>query len=84
MVVIPLLFETGAEANFDKIICVACSPAGQRERLRARGWPAEQIQGRLAAQLPAEQKIARSHFVIWTDGSLASHRRQAEEIFKRL
>jgi dephospho-CoA kinase len=84
MVVIPLLFETGAETAFDKIICVACSPAGQRERLQARGWSAEQIQGRIAAQSPIEEKIARSHYVVWTDGSLESHRRQAVEIFGKL
>jgi dephospho-CoA kinase len=84
VVAIPLLFETGAENDFDKIICVACSPAGQRERLRGRGWPADQIEGRIASQLPAEQKIARSHYVIWTEGSLASHRRQAGEVFKKL
>ena len=84
MVVIPLLFETAAEASFEKIICVACSPAEQRERLQARGWPAEQIQGRIAAQLPVEQKIARSHFVVWTEGSLASHCQQAGEIFRKL
>ena len=84
MVVIPLLFETGAESSFDKIICAACSPAGQRERLQGRGWSADQVQGRIAAQLPVEQKIARSHFVVWTDGSLASHRQQISEIFKRL
>jgi dephospho-CoA kinase len=84
MVAIPLLFETGAENDFDKIICVACSPAGQRERLRGRGWPADQIEGRIASQLPAEQKIARSHYIIWTEGALASHRRQAGEVFKKL
>lgn len=84
MIVIPLLFETNAESNFDKIICVACSPAEQQERLRARGWPAEQIQGRIAAQFPVEQKIARSHYVVWTEGSLSSHQQQVEEIFKRL
>jgi dephospho-CoA kinase len=84
IVVIPLLFETGAESSFDKIICVACSPAGQRGRLQARGWPPDQIRGRIMAQLPIEQKIARSHFVDWTEGSLISHRRQAAEIFKRL
>lgn len=83
MVVIPLLFETGAEAHFDKIVCVACSPAGQRERLLARGWTAEQIRGRIAAQLPVDQKMARSHFVIWTEGALDSHRQQAGEIFKK-
>ena len=32
--VIPLLYETGSEAAFDRIVCVACSPATQRERLR--------------------------------------------------
>ena len=84
MVIIPLLFETGAETSFGKIICVACSPSGQQERLHARGWPAEQIQGRISAQLPIEQKIAGSHYVIWTEGSLASHRRQVDEIFKKL
>jgi len=84
MVVIPLLFETGAAADFDKIVCAACSPAVQRDRLRGRGWTTEEIQGRLASQLPADQKIARSHFVVWTDGSLASHRRQVEEIVKKL
>jgi dephospho-CoA kinase len=84
LVVIPLLFETGAEASFDQIICVACSPAAQRNRLLGRGWPADQIQGRLAAQLSADQKIARAHFVVWTEGSLASHRRQVEEIVKCL
>jgi dephospho-CoA kinase len=83
LVVIPLLFETAAETHFDKIICAACSPAGQRERLRARGWTADQIQGRIAAQLPVEQKMARSHFVIWTEGALAVHRWQAGEIFKK-
>jgi len=84
MVVIPLLFETAAQSGFDKIICVACSRAGQRERLHARGWSAEQIEGRIAAQLRVEEKIARSHFVIWTEGSLTSHRRQVAQIFGRL
>jgi dephospho-CoA kinase len=84
MVVIPLLFETGAEKSFDKIICVACSPAGQRARLESRGWGAEQIQGRVAAQMPAVEKMARSHHVVWTDGSLGSHREQAVEIFQKL
>lgn len=84
MVVIPLLYETNAESSFDKIICVACSPAGQQDRLIARGWPAAQIQGRISAQFSAEQKIARSHYVVWTDGSLQSHHRQVEAIVKKI
>ena len=84
LVVIPLLFETGAESHFDKIICAACSPAAQHERLAARGWSAEQIRQRIAAQLPVGQKIARSHFVLWTEGLLASHARQVELVLRRI
>lgn len=84
LVVIPLLFETGAETHFEKIICAACSPAAQQERLAARGWSAEQIRLRNAAQLPVEQKIARSHFVLWTEGALASHARQVERVLDRI
>ena len=83
-VVIPLLFETQAEGSFDKIICVACTPATQRERLHARGWNTEQASHRIAAQMPVEQKMARSHFVIWTEGLVENHRQQIGEILKRL
>lgn len=84
VVVIPLLFETRAESSFDKIICVACSPAAQRDRLAARGWPPAQIRQRIAAQLPVEQKLARSHFVIWSEGLPEVHRRQIAEILHKM
>jgi len=84
VVVIPLLFETRAESHFNKIICVACSAPTQRQRLLSRGWTPEQIQQRLAAQLPIEEKIARADFVIWTDGSLDVHAQQIERIFIKL
>jgi dephospho-CoA kinase len=84
MVVIPLLFETQAEPQFDKIICVACSPTVQRDRLLARGWASEQIKQRIAAQMPIDQKIARADFVVWTDGDLDSHAQQLERILSKL
>jgi len=80
VVVIPLLFEIGAEAEFDSIICVACTSASQSERLRARGWSAEHCQHRLAAQLPVEQKLARAHHVIWTEGDVELIRPQLDRI----
>lgn len=80
VVVIPLLFETDAGPDFDKTICVACSAAVQHERLLARGWTSAQIQQRLAAQWPIDQKITRADFVIWTDGSLESTAEQIERI----
>lgn len=84
LVVIPLLFETQAEAHFAKIICVACSPASQRERLRERGWTDAQIAQRIGAQLPVDQKIARAHHVIWTEGARAAHEQQVLGVLARL
>lgn len=80
VVVIPLLYETQAETHFDKIICVACSPDSQTERLKSRGWTPEQIRQRIAAQLPVAQKIARADFVIWTEGLLENSQRQLAKI----
>jgi dephospho-CoA kinase len=84
IVVILLLFETRAESHFERIICVACSASAQRDRLLARGWSEEQIGQRIAAQMPADVKIARADFVIWTDGDLQNHGRQIDKIISKL
>jgi len=83
VVVVPLLFETRAESLFDKVVCVACSAASQQQRLLARGWDAEHIQQRLAAQWPVAVKIARADFVVWTEGSVEVHRQQWQQILKK-
>jgi dephospho-CoA kinase len=83
-VVIPLLFETQAESHFEKIICVACSAANRQKRLSGRGWNPDQIKHRIAAQMPVEEKIARAHFVVWTDGTLDVHEEQIGRILPRL
>lgn len=83
-VVIPLLFETGAERLFDATLCVACSAATQARRLRERGWDAVQSEQRLQAQWPVEKKIALADFVIWTGASLEVHAAQLRKIIGRL
>jgi dephospho-CoA kinase len=84
VVVIPLLFETKAEAELDATICVACSAATQQQRLQARGWPPEQIEQRLQAQWPVETKIARADYLVWTEADLDVHAAQIERILRRL
>lgn len=84
VVVIPLLFETQIESVFDKIICLACSPATQQQRLLARGWPADQIRQRIAAQMSVEQKMARAHFVVWTEGRPEVAREQVARLVAKL
>jgi dephospho-CoA kinase len=84
VIVIPLLYETQAESHFDRVICVACSENSRRERLRARDWSPAQIQGRIAAQMPVTEKIARAHFVIWTEGEMDNHSRQVDNVLDRM
>ena len=79
-VIIPLLFEIGAESQFDAVICVACTVATQFDRLRERGWSRAEIKQRLDAQWPVEEKIARADFVVWTDTTLEAHAAQLEKL----
>jgi dephospho-CoA kinase len=69
-VVIPLLFETRAEHEFDATLCVACSAGTQHQRLSSRGWTADQIFQRIQSQFLIEEKMARADYVIWNDASL--------------
>jgi dephospho-CoA kinase len=79
-VTIPLLFEKDYAAEFARVVCLACTWTTQQSRLRQRGWPDEQIEARNAAQMPVTEKMARADFVVWTEGSLATHRGQWERI----
>lgn len=82
-VVIPLLSETQAKAAFDATLCVACSAVSQRDRLRQRGWAPQHIEQRVASQMPIEEKIRRSTYLIWTDPPLAEHEAQLRRILSR-
>jgi dephospho-CoA kinase len=81
VVVIPLLFETGAESHFTATVCVACSPGTQQSRLRARGWSEAEIRRRSAAQLGVEEKMTRAGHVLWSEGGLAALGEQAGRVF---
>lgn len=75
---IPLLFETRAEAAFDHIAVVACSPATQRRRLaEKRGMAADLAEKIIRSQLDLPTKINKAHHVIWNDSTLSCLERQA-------
>lgn len=80
VVVIPLLFETGAETELDATVCVACSAATQQTRLRERGWSDEEIAARNRAQWPVEKKMARATFVFWNEAGLDVLRAQLDRL----
>ncbi len=78
---IPLLFETGGETAFDKVIVVSAPESLQRERVLARpGMTAAKLDSILGRQLPDADKRGRADFVVDTSGSLAETQRQVDAI----
>ena len=70
LAIIPLLFEAHWEENFDIICCVRSARATQVARMmETRGYSREEAEARLAAQMPVEEKAAKSHYVIDNNGS---------------
>ena len=81
---VPLLFETGAEKTFDKVIVTTCAPETQLARLRERGLSEDAARQRLAAQWTSEKKASRADFVITTDGGFAETDQQVERVMGKL
>ncbi|MCP4819622.1 MAG: dephospho-CoA kinase [Shimia sp.] len=77
---IPILFETGGNAAMDAVVCVSIPAELQRERVLARGTMSEaQFAQILAKQMPNEDKVAQSDYVVVTD-TLDHARAQVEKI----
>jgi dephospho-CoA kinase len=82
---IPLLYETGHEGEFARVVVAACRPDQQLARVMARdGLTDEEARERLASQWPIAQKAARADFLIDTSGSVEATDRQVVEVFERL
>ena len=70
LAIIPLLFETHWDADYDIICCVRSARATQAARMmETRGYTREEAEARLAAQMPVEEKAAKSHYVIDNNGT---------------
>jgi dephospho-CoA kinase len=78
---IPLLFETGGETEFDKVIVVSAPPEVQRARvLGRRGMTPARLEAILARQMPDEEKRRRADFVVDTGGDLSTTEAQVRDI----
>jgi len=85
IVAIPLLFETGRNRDFDRVVVAACRPDQQLARLMARdGLDEQAARQRIAAQLPLDDKVRRADFVIDTSGTLTDTVARTDEVWERL
>jgi|WetSurMetagenome_2_1015567.scaffolds.fasta_scaffold18045_3 dephospho-CoA kinase len=76
-----LLVETGGYRLFDCLVVVTCDPALQVERIVKRdGLTEPEARVRMAAQMPAEEKLRVADYAIDTSSTFEETRRQAKAI----
>jgi len=82
---IPLVYETGQEHEFDRVVVAACAPEEQLRRIAARdGLPHAEARARIAAQWPIGEKVKRADIVIWTDRGNAETDAQVRRAYELL
>jgi dephospho-CoA kinase len=79
-----LLVEAGYQKNLDGLLVAWCRPEQQMERLLARGLSEVEARRRIAAQMPAEEKLKYATEKIDCSGSLEETRRQVEKLAAKL
>jgi len=78
---IPLLFETGANAEVDAVVVASAPEAVQRARVLSRpGMTLEKFEALKARQLDDAQKRQQAHYVVITDKGLDHAREQVKMI----
>ena len=84
-----LILEAGMGKSFDRLIVVTCAPEQRTARFATRQkidleTANKEVQRRMAAQLPDEEKVKAADYVIDNSGSLATTREQVADIWKKL
>jgi dephospho-CoA kinase len=84
-----LILESRATKRFDRLIVVTCRPEQRVQRFATRLGISEEaardeVNRRMAAQIPDEEKIKAADFVIDNSGSLEATEQQVKQIFAAL
>ena len=79
--IIPLLFESHWETDYDILICIASSVDLQISRMmQSRGYTYAHAEARLAAQWPVSEKAARCHYTVMNDSTPEHLRDEAKRL----
>ncbi len=82
---VPLLFETGFDRLFDKIIFVSADSSIRLERLMKRNnFSESEALLRINSQAGEEEKIQKSDFVIYNNSSLNELERQVAIVINKI
>jgi dephospho-CoA kinase len=82
---IPMLLETGGQANVDAVVVVSAPPEVQQARVLAReGMTQAKLDAILAAQMPDHEKRALADFVVDTSQGLDAARARVRDILTAL
>jgi dephospho-CoA kinase len=84
-----LILEAGVRHQFDKLVVVTCSREARLQRFAQKlHMDAEaarlEMERRMAAQMPDEEKVRRADYVIDNSGALADTERQVDKIMQEL
>ena len=85
MLVVPLLFETGAyQDQLARVVVVDCDEAQQIARTMARSHLSEaEVRRIMNAQIPRSERVARADDVISNDGDISHLRGQVEALHRQ-
>jgi dephospho-CoA kinase len=80
-----IMIESGSYRRYDRIVIAVCSKEQQIERAMSRdGITREQVEQRLARQMPLEEKIRYADYIVDTSGSKEATRKQTETVYRSL
>jgi len=79
-----LLVEANYHKKLDGLVVTWCRPEQQLERLRSRGFSEQDARIRIAAQLPAAEKLRYAAEKIDTSGTLEDTSRQVQSLAAKL
>jgi dephospho-CoA kinase len=82
VVEVPLLFESGMEAVFDKTIAIVADEDVRAERAAARGH--QLVEARASRQLTQDEKAQKADFVVRNDGTVEELEIKLSEVLAKL
>jgi len=83
VVEVPLLFETGFERFCDDVLVVTADEEVVKQRLKQKGFNEREINERVKAQMPVEEKMKKANAIIDNSKDFKSTRKRVEEIYRK-